>query len=372
MDKVEIVVIGAGAAGLAAARRLRAAGGEVLVLEARDRIGGRAHTAALEGWPMDLGCGWLHSGDRNPWTELADRLEFTIDQTEPPWRRPPVGDVLSRTDHEAFQAAMGAFDGRLAAAAGAGEEGPASALLEPEGRWNPLIDAVSSWYNGAELDRISVLDYAAFDDDEVNWRAPEGYGALIEAYGTGVPVRLESAVRSIDRSGPLLRIVTIEGELVAEQAVVAVPTAILAEGRLRITPDLPEVLEACAGLPLGLADKVVLALDEPGAFSPDAGLFGRTDTRETGSYHLRPFGRPLVEVFLGGRWAAELEAEGPGAPTAFALEELTAVFGSGLRRKLRPLAETAWAADPFARGSYSHALPGHAGARADPAKRARA
>ncbi len=142
------------------------------------------------------------------------------------------------------------------------------------------------------------------------------------------------------------------------------PTPVLAGERLRIAPALPEVVEACARLPLGLADKVFLALDRPGGFEPDSGLFGRSDARETGSYHLRPFGRPLVEVFLGGRWARALEAEGPGAAAAFAIEELAAVFGSSLKRALRPLAETAWGADPLARGSYSYALPGCAGARA--------
>lgn len=363
MDRVEIVIVGAGAAGLAAARRLRAAGREVLVLEARDRVGGRARTEVVEGWPVDLGCGWLHSGDRNPWTGLADRLGFPVDKADPPWSKPPVGEVLTPGDHEAFQAAMAAFDARLAAAAAAGREGAAAQHLEAGGRWNALIEAVSSWYNGAELERISVLDYDAYQDDEVNWRTPDGYGALVAAYGADVPVRLDTTVRTIDRSGPDLRIATDAGLLLAAQAVVAVPTPILAEQRLRITPAMPEVVEACAGLPLGLADKVLLALDEPGAFSPETGLFGRADTTETASYHLRPFGRPLVEVFLGGRWAAQLEGEGPGAAAAFASDELVAVFGSGLRRKLRPLIETAWGADPFFRGSYSHALPGHAGAR---------
>ena len=362
-ESVEVCVVGAGAAGLAAARRLRAGGAEVLVLEARDRIGGRAHTDSVGGFPVDLGCGWLHSADRNPWTALAERLGFAIDRTPPPWETPALGDGQAREDRAGFREAFAAFDAKVEEAARTGVDRAAAELLEPDGRWNTVLDAVSTWYSGAELERISVLDYAAYEDNGVNWRVAEGYGAAVDAYGQGVPVRLGVVVETVDRSGPRLRLLTSAGELLADQVVIAVPTPVLAEERLKITPALPDKVEAAAGLPLGLADKVVLALDRPELFQPDTGLFGRTDTLETGSYHLRPFGRPLVEAFLGGRWAHALEQEGPGAAAAFAVEELAAVFGSELRRRVRPLAATAWAADPFARGSYSHALPGRSGAR---------
>jgi monoamine oxidase len=78
---------------------------------------------------------------------------------------------------------------------------------------------------------------------------------------------------------------------------------------------------------------------------------------------LRPFGRPLIEGFFGGRLAHELEAAGPGAFFEFAVAELLELFGSGIRARLRPLVETGWARDRFALGSYSYALPGHADAR---------
>ena len=364
LGEIEACVVGAGAAGLAAARRLRAGGLEVQVLEARDRIGGRAHTLQAGGLPLDLGCEWLHSGDRNPWTRLAEKLGFAVVRGDPPWERPAFGGHVSAADQKAFGEAMAAFDARLAEAAEGGVDRPASELLDPEGAWNTLLQAVSSWYNGAELEQVSVLDYAAYADDDVNWRVERGYGALVEAYGAGVPVRLSTPVTLIDRSGPRLRLETAGGELLADYVVVAVPTPVLADERLKITPAPREVLEACAGLPLGLANKVFLGLDQPAAFPEDAGLFGKTGTTETASYHLRPSGRPVVEAFLGGAWARALEREGPGAATSFAIDELTALFGSDTRRRLKPLEETGWGADAFSLGSYSHALPGQAGARA--------
>ena len=361
--EVEVCVVGAGAAGLAAARRLRAGGADVLVLEARDRVGGRAHTLAPDAGPIDLGCEWLHSADSNPWTHVAERLGFAIDRTPPPWERPALGEHFSAADSAAFGAARASFEARLAAAADAGEDRPASELLEPDGRWNTLLDAVSTWYSGAELDRVSVRDYGAYQDSDVNWRIEAGYGALVEAYGEGVPLRLNTAVRLIDRAGARLRLETSGGELFAERVIVAVPTPVLAEERLKITPAVREVIEAAAGLPLGLADKAFLALARPGAFPADAGLFGRTTTLDTASYHLRPSGRPLIAAFVGGRWARALEAEGPGAVCAFAIDELSELFGSAVRRTLRPITQTAWAADEFALGSYSYAPPGCAGAR---------
>jgi monoamine oxidase len=83
-----------------------------------------------------------------------------------------------------------------------------------------------------------------------------------------------------------------------------------------------------------------------------------------GTFHLRPFGKPCIEGFFGGRFARELEDAGAGAFAAHAIDEVVALLGSDFRRKLKPLAESRWAHDPFARGSYSHALPGHAGDRA--------
>jgi monoamine oxidase len=117
-------------------------------------------------------------------------------------------------------------------------------------------------------------------------------------------------------------------------------------------------------LPLGLADKAFFHIANPEGLPSEGHLFGRVDRTETGSYHLFPFGRPYIEAFLGGRHARELERAGAGAMTAFALEELSGLLGADVRRRLTPIAETAWARDPWAMGSYSHALPGHAGDRA--------
>jgi len=92
-------------------------------------------------------------------------------------------------------------------------------------------------------------------------------------------------------------------------------------------------------------------------------LRAATMRTEMGTYHLRPFGQPCIEGFFGGRFARSLEDAGEGALAAASIDEIAAILGSDFRRKLKPLAESRWAHDPFARGSYSHALPGHADKR---------
>jgi monoamine oxidase len=149
----------------------------------------------------------------------------------------------------------------------------------------------------------------------------------------------------------------------AYAVIVTVPTDVLCTGGLRFHPALPDKIAAAAALPLGLADKLYLGLDNAEEFPKDSHLYGALDSVQTGSYHVRPFGRPLIEVYFGGRFARELEAEGEAAFASFAIGQLASLLGGGIRKRLHPIAATAWARDPYARGSYSHAMPGHADAR---------
>ena len=126
----------------------------------------------------------------------------------------------------------------------------------------------------------------------------------------------------------------------------------------------PAKVDAAAGLPLGVDDKVTLALDDAEAFPKEGNLRGATMRTEMGTYHIRPFGQPCIEGFFGGSFARELEDAGEGAIAAHSIDEIAGFLGNDIRRKLKPLYESRWAHDPFARGSYSHALPGHAGDRA--------
>ena len=368
-SSVDVAIIGAGAAGLGAAHALNRSGLSTIVLEARDRVGGRGHTImAAPNIPFDLGCGWLHSADENSFVDIAGQLNFEIDKTRPPWREQSFDTGFPLAERMDFIRSLDAFYDRAEEAAkraiADGRDEAASLYLAPGDRWNPMIDALSTYINGCELDSVSILDMDAYEDTEINWRVRRGYGALMAAYGASLPLALNCNVTLIDHSGKRLRIETSQGTLTADKAIVTVPTNLIAAEAIRFHPALPTKVNAAAGLPLGLADKVMLALDEPEALPKDGSLRGATMRTAMGTYHLRPFGQACIEGFFGGSFAQTLEDAGPGAFAAQSIDEIAALLGNDVRRKLKPLAESRWSHDPFARGSYSHALPGHAGQRA--------
>jgi monoamine oxidase len=364
-SSVDVAIIGAGAAGLGAAHALQGSGLSVVVLEARDRIGGRAWTVqASPEVTFDVGCGWLHSADENSFVAIAERLNFEINRSLPPWRERAYGNAFPQAERDDFIRALDEFYDRAWKAAQKGEEGPADRCLEPGNRWNPMIDAISTYVNGCELDQVSILDMDAYEDTNINWRVRRGYGALIAAYGAPCASALNCNVTLIDHSGRRLRLETSLGTLRAERAIVTVPTSLIADEAIRFSPALPAKIDAARGLPLGVDDKVVLALEDAEAFPKEGNLRGATMRTEMGTYHIRPFGQPCIEGFFGGRFARELEEAGNGAIAAQSIDEIAGFLGNDIRRKLKPLAESRWARDPFARGAYSHALPGHAGDRA--------
>jgi len=363
MREVDVIVVGAGAAGVAAARALGVGKLSVLLLEARNRIGGRAWTVRHDGLPLDLGCGWLHSAEENEWAAVAEELGFALDRTPPPWGRRAHQLNFSTADQAAFAAAWNRFDERVAAAAKERADGAAAECLAPGCRWNALLNAMSSYINGVELDRLSVHDFLRYHNTGVNWRVEKGYGALIEAAAAGLDVARDCPATLIDHAGTRVRVETPRGAIAARAVIVAVPSSIIASEALRFVPALPDKVEAAAALPLGLADKVFLRVDRPEDLPVQTRVFGAIDRTATGSYHLRPFGAPMIEGYFGGAFARELEQAGDRAFADFAIDQLVAHFGGDFRRRLTPLAVSAWGCDPFALGSYSYARIGHSDAR---------
>jgi monoamine oxidase len=357
------VVIGGGAAGIAAARTLHDAGREVLLIEAADRLGGRARSVRLPtGHVVDHGCGWLHSAQRNLWTAIAEQAGFTVDRRSPNWQVqwndlgfPPdekraSGDAYARFE----EAAMAALDG---------PDRPLSDFVATDDPWRPMIDAISGYANGASLASVSLHDWAAYEQaaTDDNWAVVEGYGTVVAHHAAQVPVRLGVTATRIDHRGQTIRIDTSHGTLETDRVIVAVPTTVLAEGKLTFDPPLPAKQEAAAALPLGIADKVFLSVEGPLPWPAHAHLTGNPHAICTASHRLSPFGWPIVESFFGGPCAEALEED--GAAAAFAIDELVALLGSDWRRRFTPLDATRWRHVPLIGGSYSHARVGHAEAR---------
>lgn len=353
---VEIAVVGAGAAGIAAARALTAQGKSVLVLEARDRVGGRAWTRNAGGYALDFGCGWLHSADDNILSGLAREHALRIDTSLPPWMRRERHNFPPE-ELKQFQTAQQEFEERLDEEAHALDDCAASALLDPRCRWNPLLNALSTFSNGVELDRLSVKDVFAYSDSGINHRVVQGMGRLMQRLAEDLPIRTGCPVSHIDHSGKTIRLSTPKGEIVCNRLIVTLPTHVLALGGVRFSPPLDDKLHAAARLPLGFANKIFLHVRRPDLLPEDTFMFGHRDRAETGSFHFRPFGLPIIEGYFGGSHARDLEQAGTEGFAAAAIDELAAGLGSDWRKRVVPLGSSAWVNDPYAMGSYSAALP---------------
>jgi monoamine oxidase len=356
-----LVIVGGGAAGIGAAREAQALGIDALIVEASDRLGGRAHTIDWHGHKLDLGCGWLHSAERNSLRIEAERLGVPIDRTMASWFEQYRDLGLSADDQKAMRAAFDGLEERMRLDPPPSDR--ASDAMEPGNPWNAWLDAISGYINGAPLSEVSVADWLAYDNSSgrSNWRLPGGYGALIASIGVPLEHRLATPVTAISRGREAVQLTTPDGTIEAERAIVTVPTATLA--RIRFDPPIDAAIAAAAQLPLGLADKLFLALDRPEDFPHNAHLIGDPHSAETASYMLRPIGMPVVEAYFGGLGVRAAERMGDEAATAFAIDQLAALLGNSIRNRLTPIVMSHWSSEPWIGGSYSHACPGHASGR---------
>ena len=225
----DVCVIGAGAAGLTAARVLTAAGLAVRVLEARGRVGGRAWTdVETFGIPIDWGCAWLHCAEENPWTAFARERGFTVVERSPDWQRRIGHEALSAERRLRWDADYERAETAIEAAARAGRDVPVSDVLPADLEFRTLFDALMSWSMGVDTHELSSADFAAYDETDVNWAVPHGLGAVVASAARGLDVTLDCPVSAVDWSGPRVRLATARGTVDCGAVVVTVPTTLLA------------------------------------------------------------------------------------------------------------------------------------------------
>ena len=386
MTAVDVAIVGAGAAGLAAAARLRAAGRSTAVLEAADRIGGRARTTTPEflgGAWLDWGAAWLHAPARNPLVDMARA------------RGIPLADAFADGDHVLFT------DGRLATASDEADYEQADAewrarmeAARATGRDRSLAEAagarrhddrwaanVEHWeatiIAAADPDLLGLADWAENALPDGDLIGPAGLGTLLaQCLGAEAgPVRLATAVREIDLSAAdHVGVDTGSGTLRARCVIVTVSTGVLRAERIRFRPGLPAILlDAIGRLPMGLLSRVVLATtgdDTLGIAPPRGGLIERRlrfPLEPAMHFNAASQGGaiPYVTGFVGGRTAWDLAPDAARAEE-FARAELAALFGAArVRRAFKPGALASdWGTDPLHRGAYAYAGPGDRGARA--------
>jgi monoamine oxidase len=362
--EVDVVIVGGGAAGIGAARRLAGTGLSTLMLEAASRLGGRAWTCDIAGFPLDLGCGWLHSANRNAWTRIAEASRFTVDRHEAAWGEQYADLGIEPAEQKAAKKALANWNERLPPLL-AGSDCAGDALV-PGCKWNPYVRAICGFANGVAPEDMSVSDYLAYDEATTgrNWRVPAGYGTLIAAsLPQDTTLRLATPVQAIAEDRRRLVVTTAAGNISARAVILTVSTAVLSGRAITLPASLDPWRDAALQLPLGRDEKLYLQIIGDTPFVPETHLFGDFYDSRTCAFYIRPFGWPIIECFLGGDSARVVEKSGIAAGFALAVEQLANLVGSGIHSKLRPLAGSSWSLSDHIGGAYSCALPGHAHAR---------
>lgn len=363
----EVVVIGAGAAGIAAARRLIADGRTVLVIEAADRIGGRAYTESdTFGVPYDHGAAWLQGPRDLPFVEAARARGYTLVDHD------DAGEAFfvdGRPATDAEWAVYGAAYDRIEAALYGAPDVSAASRVPAD---LPMSAVVQSWIgpmdHGVDFADLSLADVNSYGSYAYNYLIREGFGTLVADLGADLPILTGVTARRVDWSGPGVRVETDRGTIAAAACIVTVSTGVLASGGLRFTPDLPAAqAEAIHDVPMGLLLKIALQFDGErfGLTENDFLTYAVPDeVPARAAYFLTwPTGTDIAVGFAGGAFGWDLSRAGQAAAVDFALGEFAGMVGTSARRHFVRGSMSDWAENPLTLGAYAAARPGRHGSR---------
>jgi monoamine oxidase len=376
---VDVLVIGAGIAGLAAAQHVVGSGRSCAVLEARDRVGGRIWTSGT--WsdvPVDLGASWVHGTDSNPVYDEINRLGiattvFDVGSFEGAGSAEyyaPDGTPLDADQSDARIAAVVAALERTAGDDGAGRTSMRAALdtlpagLREQAR-EPEVAAALTDYAADFGATPADLALSALDEDDSydgqQMVLPGGYGQLTQRLADELPVRLSTRVTAVSlRDRDHVVVETDSGQWRASKVIVTVPLGVLKSGAIRFDPPLPAThATAIQRLGMGRYEKLVLLFDT--AFWDDVDqiqVLGRPGEPFTGWYNLnRMAGRPALMSLSGGTAAAKADGLTLPQKTAAAADQLARIYGDRFRPPVDAQASNWWD-DEFSRGSYSFTAVG--------------
>jgi len=364
----DVLIVGAGAAGIAAARRVAAAGRRFVVLEASERWGGRCFTDMRTfRIPYERGARWIYMPDVNPLAKLALKAGLDI-YPMPAGQRLRIGlrDAREGETEDFFANLVRCNRGISDAARGKVDVSCAQALPNDLGDWRPTMEFVLGNFGcGKALSDISAMDLAKSAEREVAAFCRQGLGTLVGKLAFGSPIQFSSPVTRIAWGDRLVEAETRGTLLTARAAIVTASTAVLASGKIKFQPGLPaRHAEAIGKLGLGSYEHVAIEFaGNPLGLRSDDLIFEKAADPRTAALLGNVSGSRLCVVDVAGRLAADLAGDGEAAMTTFAIDWLAGLFGSGLKRAVERTHATRWTKEPWVLGAFSAAAPGGQWAR---------
>ncbi|MCP4618380.1 MAG: FAD-dependent oxidoreductase [Bradyrhizobium sp.] len=360
--EADIVVIGAGAAGIAAARRIVAANRKVIVVEAAGQVGGRCITdSSTFGVPFDRGARWIHNPETNPMIRLGRAAGLEL-MPAPSGQKIRIGRRNARaSETEEFLAALVKANRAIDDASRKSDVSCASVMPKELGDWaNTAEFVLGAGFAGKDLKDISVVDKARAQDRNSAIACRQGLGTLIVKLADQLPIALNSPVSRIEWSKRDAIVQTPSGRITARAAIITVSTNVLAAGSIRFDSELPKrVVDAAARLGLGSYDHIALQMSgNPLGLARDDILIEQSNSNRTALLYANMGGSSLCSIDVGGSFGQDLSAQGEAAMTAFAIEWLTKMFGSDLAKAVQKSSATRWNASPYVQGAMSVAPPG--------------
>ena len=365
---VDAVVVGAGAAGIAAGRRLAAAGKRFVVLEAAEQVGGRCITDTKTfGVPYDRGAHWIYAADINPLAKLAMQSGFDI-YSAPPGQRMRIGRRYAREgEMEDFLASLVRANTAIADAARKSDVACTQVLPKDLGEWRPTVEFVLGPYGcSKELAEVSAADFSRSGERDNSAFCRQGYGALLAKLAAPLPLLLATPVKTIEWwSRSRIEVDTAKGQFRTEAVIVTVSTNVLTSGKLKLAPDLPKRhLDAATKLKLGSRDHVALELTgNPLGLRADELVFQKTESRQTAAIFGNMAGSTICVIDVGGNFGRDLSAKGEAAMIDFAITWLGGLYGTDIKGAVKRRHATRWNNEPWVLGAMSAAAPGVQSAR---------
>ncbi|MCA3563203.1 MAG: FAD-dependent oxidoreductase [Methylocystis sp.] len=366
MTEADVVIVGAGPAGLAAALALADSGLTILHLEARDRIGGRSLTVNIgRRRGIDIGAHWLHASRANPLTREAKRLGIALNSADK-WPIIIDGDeILGIWGQMRLWRAWRKIDRAIIRLAADQPDAAADLAVDRHDRWQVLAGELHGNHAcGTALANISVEDFSNALDSEDRF-VEGGFGALVAAAASSVSPRLGVTVTSIRQSPQGVVVGASAGDVSARAVLLTIPTTLIANGSIAIEPGLPEShMEAAHDLPHGAYERLVFTLgDDPFREDRDRAVILLNDRSRSFYMLAGGGGRGVHFADFGGEEARQLAAAGIDAMAEVVADWLDLQVGSDAARSLKPLYASRWSGDPLSLGGWSVARPGRARAR---------